>query len=145
MLRLFFYLYIMLNKIEHIGIAVSNLDEAITTYELLLDTPCYKRESVASEGVSTAFFKVGESKIELLEATNPDSPIAKYIAKRGIGVHHVAFDVTDIHAEIQRLVANEFVLINELPKEGADNKLIAFLHPKSTLGMLVELCQERKA
>jgi methylmalonyl-CoA/ethylmalonyl-CoA epimerase len=133
----------MLNKIEHIGIAVSNLEEAIRTYELLLGTTCYKKESVESEGVSTAFFKIGESKIELLEATNPNSAIAKYIDKRGTGVHHVAFEVTDIYAEIARLTAKEFVLINELPKEGADNKMIAFLHPKSTIGMLVELCQER--
>jgi len=132
-----------MNKIEHIGIAVSNIDDAIKTYEKLLNTECYKVEEVASEGVKTAFFKIGDSKIELLEATNPESPIAKFIQKRGTGMHHIAFDVTDISSEIDRLEKEGFQLIQRSPKEGADNKLIAFLHPKSTEGVLVELCQER--
>ncbi|HLV42046.1 MAG TPA: methylmalonyl-CoA epimerase [Brumimicrobium sp.] len=132
-----------MNKIEHIGIAVSNIDDAINTYEKLLNTECYKVEEVASEGVKTAFFKIGDSKIELLEATNPESPIAKFIQKRGTGMHHIAFDVTDISSEIDRLEKEGFQLIQRSPKEGADNKLIAFLHPKSTEGVLVELCQER--
>ncbi|MEX1191083.1 MAG: methylmalonyl-CoA epimerase [Brumimicrobium sp.] len=132
-----------MRKIEHIGIAVENIDEAIKTYEGLLNTKCYKIEDVASEHVKTAFFKIGDSKIELLEATNPDSPIAKYIAKRGVGMHHIAFDVEDIEEEIERLEKNDFTLIQSSPKNGADNKRIAFLHPKSTSGVLVELCQER--
>ena len=133
-----------MNKIEHIGIAVNNIEEAIKTYEVLLNTKCYKLEEVASEGVKTAFFKLGESKIELLEATNPESPIAKFIEKRGTGMHHIAFDVTDISKEIERLEKEGFQLIQKSPKDGADNKLIAFLHPKSTEGVLVELCQERR-
>lgn len=132
-----------MKKIEHIGIAVYNLEEAIVTYENLLKTKCYKIEEVKSEGVKTAFFMVGDSKIELLEATNPDSPIAKFIEKRGVGMHHIAFDVDDINAEINRLLKEGYNLIQHTPKEGADNKLIAFLHPKSTHGVLVELCQER--
>lgn len=132
-----------MNKIEHLGIAVKNLDEAIKNYEALLQSPCYKIEEVKSEGVRTAFFKVGESKIELLEATNPDSPIAKFIDKRGTGIHHIAFDVTDIEEEIARLQKDGYQLIQQSPKDGADNKLIAFLHPKSTNGVLVELCQEK--
>ncbi|WP_417266476.1 methylmalonyl-CoA epimerase [Brumimicrobium sp.] len=132
-----------MNKIEHIGIAIKNMDEAIKNYEILLGTKCYKVEEVASEGVKTAFFKVGESKIELLEATNPESPIAKFILKRGTGMHHIAFDVTDISKEIERLEKEGYQLIQRSPKNGADNKLIAFLHPKSTEGVLVELCQER--
>jgi methylmalonyl-CoA/ethylmalonyl-CoA epimerase len=132
-----------MNKIEHIGIAVNNIDEAIKTYEKLLNTKCYKVEDVASEGVKTAFFTVGEAKIELLEATNPESPIAKFIQKRGVGMHHIAFDVTNISKEIDRLETEGFQLIQRSPKNGADNKLIAFLHPKSTAGILVELCQER--
>ncbi|MEX2483812.1 MAG: methylmalonyl-CoA epimerase [Brumimicrobium sp.] len=132
-----------MRKIEHIGIAVENIDEAIKTYEGLLNTKCYKIEDVASEHVKTAFFKIGDSKIELLEATNPDGPIAKYIAKRGVGMHHIAFDVEDIEEEIERLEKNDFTLIQSSPKNGADNKRIAFLHPKSTSGVLVELCQER--
>lgn len=133
-----------MNKIEHLGIAVRDLDASIEIYEALLNTPCYKKEEVASEGVITAFFQTGESKIELLQATNPESPIAKFIEKKGQGIHHIAFDVTDIHSEIKRLQGLGFQLINETPKHGADNKLIAFLHPKSTDGILVELCQERK-
>ncbi|HZH86426.1 MAG TPA: methylmalonyl-CoA epimerase [Brumimicrobium sp.] len=132
-----------MNKIEHIGIAVNNIKEAIMVYEKLLNTKCYKIEEVASEGVKTAFFSVGDSKIELLEATNPDSPIAKFIQKRGTGMHHIAFDVNDISKEIDRLEKEGFQLIQRSPKNGADNKLIAFLHPKSTEGVLVELCQER--
>ncbi|PKR80192.1 methylmalonyl-CoA epimerase [Brumimicrobium salinarum] len=132
-----------MNKIEHIGIAVRNMDEAIQTYEKLLNSKCYKVEEVASEGVKTAFFKVGDSKIELLEATNPNSPIAKFIEKRGVGMHHIAYDVSDIEIEIKRLKDLGFALIQQSPKNGADNKLIAFLHPKSTEGTLVELCQER--
>lgn len=132
-----------MNKIEHIGITVKDMDSAIKIYEQLLNTKCYKIEEVASEGVKTAFFKIGESKIELLEATNPESPIAKFIEKRGVGMHHIAFDVTDIEAEIERLIAEGFQLIQKTPKNGADNKKIAFLHPKSTAGLLVELCQER--
>lgn len=132
----------MLNKIEHLGIAVANIEESSKVYETLLGTACYKIEEVVSEGVKTAFFQIGESKIELLEATHDESPIAKFIAKKGQGIHHIAFDVTDIYAEIERLKAEGFVLINETPKKGADNKIIAFLHPKSTDGILVELCQE---
>jgi methylmalonyl-CoA/ethylmalonyl-CoA epimerase len=132
-----------MRKIEHIGIAIENMDEAISTYEKLLNTKCYKVEEVKSENVKTAFFKIGDSKIELLEATDPESPIAKYIAKRGKGMHHIAFDVEDIEAEIDRLEELGFQLIQKSPKNGADNKLIAFLHPKSTEGTLVELCQER--
>lgn len=132
-----------MNKIEHIGIAVKDMESAIKIYEKLLSTECYKVEEVASEGVKTAFFKVGESKIELLEATNPESPIARFIEKRGVGMHHIAFDVTDIEKEIDRLLNDDFQLIQKTPKNGADNKKIAFLHPKSTAGLLVELCQER--
>lgn len=132
-----------MRKIEHLGVAVSNLDEAIPLYEKLLNTPCYKIEEVGSEFVKTAFFQVGESKIELVAATNPDSTIAKYIEKRGQGLHHIAFDVENIETEIERLENEGFQLIQRTPKNGADNKLIAFLHPKSTSGMLVELCQER--
>lgn len=132
-----------MRKIEHIGIAVENLDEAIKTYEALLNTDCYKVEEVVTENVRTAFFIIGESKIELLEATDPESPIAKYISKRGKGMHHIAFDVENIEDEIKRLEELGFKLIQKSPKDGADNKMIAFLHPKSTEGTLVELCQER--
>lgn len=134
----------MLRKIEHLGIAVKDLETSNTLFEKLLGTAPYKQEAVVSENVITSFFKTGESKVELLQATHPDSAIAKFIEKRGEGLHHVAFDVEDIHAEIARMKAEGFVFINETPKEGADNKLIAFLHPKSTNGMLVELCMERK-
>ena len=133
-----------MKKIEHLGIAVANLQESITMFEKLLNTTCYKTEEVVSEGVRTAFFQLGESKIELLEATNPDSPIAKFIAKQSGGIHHVAFEVEDIESEMKRLKALDFILIQESPKDGADNKRIAFLHPKSTNGVLVELCQEKK-
>lgn len=133
----------MMRKIEHLGIAVKNIEESAKIYETLLGTSCYKIEEVVSENVKTAFYQIGESKIELLEATNESSPIAKFIEKKGQGIHHIAFDVADIYAEIERLKAEGFQLINETPKNGADNKIIAFLHPKSTDGILVELCQER--
>ncbi len=133
----------MLRKIEHLGIAVESIEESLKIYEALLGTKCYKIESVESEAVRTAFLQVGESKIELLEATNPDSAIGKFLAKKGKGIHHIAFDVENIEAEIKRLTSEGFELIHSSPKAGADNKLIAFLHPKSTDGVLVELCQEK--
>jgi len=132
----------MIKKIEHLGIAVNSLDEAIPLYERLLQTNCYKKESVSSEGVNTAFFQIGEAKIELLEANNQNSPIAKFLSKRGEGFHHVAFDVDDIEEELARLQKLDFILLHLSPKEGADNKRIAFMHPKSTMGMLIELCQD---
>ena len=132
----------MIKKIEHLGIAVKNLDEAIPLYEKLLQTTCYKTESVSSEGVNTAFFQIGEAKIELLEASNQNSPIAKFLSKRGEGFHHVAFEVDDIEEELTRLQKLDFILLHLSPKEGADNKRIAFMHPKSTMGMLIELCQD---
>ena len=135
----------MFNKIEHLGIAVSDMQTAIKEFELLLGQKCYKTESVLSEGVKTAFIQVGESKIELLEATDPSSPIAKFLEKKGQGIHHVAFDVNDIEAEISRLIENGFKLIHKSAKAGADNKLIAFLHPKSTSGVLIEMCQEKSS
>jgi methylmalonyl-CoA/ethylmalonyl-CoA epimerase len=131
-----------MNKIEHIGIAVKSFETSIPLFEVLLNTPCYKTEEVASEGVKTAFFQNGPNKIELLEATNPDSPIAKFLEKKGEGIHHIAFDVADIVAEIARLKAEGFTVLNETPKKGADNKLVTFLHPKGTNGVLVELTQE---
>ena len=130
-------------RIDHIGIAVPDLEAAIRTYETLLQTPCYKRELVASENVETAFFQTGESKVELLGATSPESVIATYIQKKGPGLHHVAFEVDDLDAELKRLSESGFVLITPVPKLGADNKRIAFLHPKSSEGVLVELCQSR--
>jgi methylmalonyl-CoA/ethylmalonyl-CoA epimerase len=137
------YLYAM-NKIEHIGIAIRNLGEAIPLFEKLLNSPCYKTEEVASEKVRTAFFRQGENKIELLESTDPEGVIAKFIEKKGEGLHHIAFDVTDIRAEMKRLAEAGFQLLNAEPKQGADNKLVCFLHPKHTHGVLVELCQERE-
>ncbi len=131
-------------KIEHLGIAVKELANSIPLFEQLLNTPCYKTEGVESEGVNTAFFQTGDSKIELLEATNATSAIAKYIEKKGEGIHHIAFEVENIEAEMKRLSALGFEVLNERPKEGADNKLICFLHPKTTNGVLIELCQERK-
>jgi len=131
-----------MEKIEHIGIAVKNIQEANKVYEALLGTAPYKSEKVESEGVETSFFRIGESKIELLEATKPDSPIAKFIEKRGEGVHHIAFSVQNILSEMERLKKEGFILLNDTPKIGADNKLVAFLHPKSAGGVLVELCQE---
>lgn len=130
--------------IDHIGIAVKDLEEAISTYEKILNTKCTKREIVESEKVETAFFQTGESKVELLGATSPDSVIATYIKKRGEGMHHVAFEVNDIFAELERLKNEGFVVLNETPKDGADNKLVAFLHPKGNNGVLIELCQSKK-
>lgn len=131
-----------MNKIEHIGIAVKDIEASNQLFAKLFNKEHYKMEEVESEGVKTSFFQLGESKIELLEATRDDSPIAKFIAKKGEGVHHIAFDVTDIHAEVARLKAEGFIVLNETPKKGADNKLVVFLHPKSTNGTLIELCQE---
>lgn len=133
-----------MKKIEHLGIAVKNIDAANNIYESLLGVAPYKTEEVKSEGVLTSFFKCGESKIELLQATHADSPIAKYIDKRGEGIHHVAFSVDNITMEIARLKEQGFVVLNETPKKGADNKWVAFVHPKSSHGVLVELCEERK-
>jgi methylmalonyl-CoA/ethylmalonyl-CoA epimerase len=133
-----------MDKIEHIGIAVNNIEEANITYEKLLGAAPYKQEEVKSEGVKTSFFKTGESKIELLGATNENSPIAKFLKKKGEGIHHIAFAVEDIKKKIEELKTEGFVVLNETPKLGADNKLVAFLHPKSSHGVLVELCQEIK-
>ncbi|WP_248724526.1 methylmalonyl-CoA epimerase [Seonamhaeicola sp. ML3] len=133
-----------MNKIEHIGIAVKDLEESNGLFSKLFGQLHYKIETVESEGVKTSFFNVGTNKIELLEATKPDSPIAKFIEKKGEGIHHIAFDVDDIEAEIKRLKNEGFVVLNEIPKKGADNKLVTFLHPKSSNGVLIELCQEIK-
>ena len=129
-------------KLEHIGIAVKELTTSIPLFEQLLNTPCYKTEKVPTEGVSTAFFQTGDSKIELLEATKETSPIAKFIGKKGEGIHHIAFEVDNIEAEMKRLQALGFELLSDTPKPGADNKRVCFLHPKTTNGVLVELCQE---
>ncbi|HEY0245684.1 MAG TPA: methylmalonyl-CoA epimerase [Mucilaginibacter sp.] len=131
-----------MNKIEHIGIAVTDLKSAGSLYEKLLNTAIYKTEEVAGEGVVTAFLQSGPNKIELLEALNNDSPIAKFIAKKGAGIHHIAFEVDDIKAEMQRLKAEGFILLSDEPKLGADNKLVCFVHPKSAGGVLVELVQD---
>ncbi len=131
-----------LRKIEHIGIAVKDLAQSEILFGKLLGTASYKRETVESEGVTTSFFQTGENKIELLEATHADSVIAKFIEKKGEGIHHIAFDVADIYAEMQRLQQEGFTLLNETPKRGADNKWVCFLHPKTTNGVLIELCQE---
>jgi len=133
----------MINKIEHIGIAVKSIENSNELFKKLFGEPHYKIEDVESEGVKTSFFKVGNNKIELLEATNENSPIAKFIKKKGEGIHHIAFDVNDILHEIKRLKKEGFIVLNEEPKKGADNKLVTFLHPKSTNGVLIELCQER--
>ena len=133
-----------MRKIEHIGIAVKSLKESNLLFEKLFGQPPYKEEEVVSEGVKTSFFMNGPNKIELLEATNPESPIAKFLEKKGEGIHHIAFDVEDVLEEISRLKKEGFVVLNEIPKKGADNKLVAFLHPKGTNGVLVELCQEIK-
>lgn len=130
-------------KLEHIGIAVKDIEASNKLFETLFNKPHYKVEAVESEGVKTSFFQVGESKIELLEATNSDSAIAKFIEKKGEGIHHMAFEVDDIDAEIERLSGEGFQLIHQTPKDGADNKRIAFLHPKSTNGVLIELCQDK--
>jgi methylmalonyl-CoA/ethylmalonyl-CoA epimerase len=131
-----------MNKIEHVGIAVKNIQEANLVFEKILGVSAYKEELVATEQVNTSFFKVGENKIELLEATGPDSPIAKFLARKGEGIHHIAFDVDDILSEMERLKGEGFVLLNEVPKQGADNKLVCFVHPKDTSGVLIELCQQ---
>ena len=132
----------LMNKIEHIGIAVKSIEMSNELFKKLLGIEHYKMEEVVTEGVLTSFFQVGDSKIELLEATRADSPIAKFIEKKGEGIHHIAFDVVDIRAEMARLQAEGFTLLNAEPKRGADNKLVCFLHPKGTNGVLVELCQE---
>ena len=133
----------MFNKVEHIGIAIKNLDNSQELFKKLFGKDAYKVETVESEGVKTLFFQLGETKIELLEANNDNSPISKFIEKRGEGIHHIAFDVDDIEQEIDRLKKEGFQVLNETPKAGADNKIVAFLHPKSTNGVLVELCQEK--
>ena len=131
-------------KIEHIGIAVKDLNNSNELFKKLFGQAHYKTEEVQTEGVNTSFFQIGENKIELLVATKPDSPIAKFIEKKGEGIHHIAFDVADIRAEMKRLEGEGFVLLNQEPKLGADNKLVCFLHPKGTNGVLIELCQENK-
>ena len=133
-----------MKKIEHIGIAVRKLSVSIPLFEKLLDSPCYKTEAVESEQVNTAFFKKEENKIELIEAYAPGSIINKFIEKKGEGLHHIAFEVDDIEAEVKRLVNEGFTFVNEKPKEGADNKLVCFMHPKDTNGVLIELCMEKK-
>lgn len=131
-------------KVEHIGIAVSSFEKAVPLFSKLLNVNCYKMEEVASENVRTAFFQQGETKIELLESTTPDGVIQKFIEKKGEGIHHIAFEVADIYTEMERLQGEGFTLINPQPKVGADNKLVCFLHPKDTNGVLIELCQEKK-
>jgi methylmalonyl-CoA/ethylmalonyl-CoA epimerase len=131
-------------KVEHIGIAVNTLAESIPLFEKLLNTACYKTEEVSSEKVRTAFFKQGDTKIELLESTDSEGVIAKYITKKGVGIHHIAFEVADIEDEMKRLQQEGFTLSNTAPKEGADNKLVCFLHPQNTNGVLIELCMERR-
>ncbi len=132
-----------MKKIEHIGIAVKDISKSDGLFKKLFGVEAYKLEEVSSEGVKTSFFQVGPNKIELLEATSPESPVAKFIEKKGEGIHHIAFEVEDINAELERLKKEGFDLIHSTPKDGADNKLIAFLHPKSTGGVLIELCQEK--
>ncbi len=131
-----------MNKIEHIGIAVKDLEKSNEIFSSIFGEKHYKIEAVESEGVKTSFFKIGNNKIELLEATNKDSPIAKFLEKKGEGVHHIAFAVDDILIEVKRLKKEGFTILNEIPKKGADNKLVVFLHPKTTNGVLIELCQE---
>jgi methylmalonyl-CoA/ethylmalonyl-CoA epimerase len=133
----------MLRKIEHIGIAVKDLEASNQIFEDILGVAPYKQEKVDSEHVLTSFFQVGESKIELLQATSPDSAIAKYLEKNKEGIHHIAFDVEDIYAEIERLKAKGYTMIHDTPKDGADGKIIAFMHPKTSNGVLLELCQDR--
>lgn len=132
-------------KVEHIGIAVKNMTDSTDLFKKLLGSNHYKTEQVESEKVSTAFFKIGDNKIELLEASSPESPIAKFIEKKGEGIHHIAFEVDDIHTEMKRLRNEGFTLLSEEPKKGADNKLVCFLHPKGTNAVLIELCQEMKS
>ena len=134
----------MMNKIDHIGIAVKKLSASIPLFEKLLNTPCYKTEAIESEQVNTAFFEKGGTKIELIEAYAPGSVINSFIEKKGEGMHHIAFEVVDIETEVKRLVSEGFKLINEKPTEGADNKLVCFLHPKSTNGVLIELVMEKE-
>ncbi len=131
-----------MQKVEHIGIAVKELAISIPIFEKLLNTNCYKTEEVSSEKVNTAFFRMGETKVELVESTDSDGVIARFIEKKGEGLHHIAFDVADIYSEMERLRKEGFVLLNETPKKGADNKLVCFLHPKNTNGVLIELCME---
>jgi methylmalonyl-CoA/ethylmalonyl-CoA epimerase len=131
-------------RVEHIGIAVNSLSASIPLFEKLLNTACYKQEEVGSELVQTAFFQQGETKIELLEATGPESAIARFLDKKGEGMHHIAFEVADIYAEMERLKSEGFVLLQETPKKGADNKLICFLLPKNSNGFLIEICQDIK-
>lgn len=133
-----------MQKVEHIGIAVKDLSVSVPLFEKLLNSPCYKTEMVETEHVNTAFFKTGDSKIELLESTDAAGPIARFLDRKGEGVHHIAFEVEDIEAEIKRLKQEGFVPLNDIPKKGADNKLVCFLHPKSTNGVLIELCQQIK-
>ena len=133
-----------MQKIEHIGIAVDSFEKAIPLYETLLNSHCYKTEIVATEQVNTAFFKVGDTKIELLESIDNDGVIARFIEKKGEGIHHIAFEVADIKAEMVRLAAAGYVLLNQAPKMGADNKWVCFLHPKTTNGVLIEICQQRE-
>ena len=133
-----------MEKVDHIGIAVKNLSSSVSLFEKLLNTPCYKTEMVETEGVHTAFFRQGETKIELLESTDPEGVIARFIAKKGEGLHHIAFEVADIEKEMERLKKEGFVLLNDTPKAGADNKLVCFLHPKHSNGVLIELCMERR-
>ena len=128
-------------NVEHIGIAVKSLETSIPLFERLLNSPCYKTESVGSENVNTAFFLQAGSKIELLECSDPDGVISKFIAKKGEGMHHIAFEVPDIEAEMTRLKSEGFTLLNETPKKGADNKWVCFVHPKDSNGVLIELCQ----
>lgn len=130
-------------QVEHIGIAVKSLTDSIPLFEKLLNSQCYKTETVESEAVATAFFKQGETKIELLESTTEDGVIKKFVDKKGEGIHHIAFEVEDILQEMERLKAEGFILLSEQPKDGADNKLVCFLHPKSTNSVLIELCQEK--
>ena len=138
-----FYNYFTMHKIEHIGIAVKSLETSIPVFEKLLNTKCYKIEEVMREKVNTGFFQMGETKIELLESTDADGVIAKYIEKKGEGIHHIAFAVEDIEAEMQRMKDAGFTLLNEKPVPGADNKLVCFLHPKTTNGVLIELCMDK--
>jgi methylmalonyl-CoA/ethylmalonyl-CoA epimerase len=130
-------------KVEHIGIAVKSLAQSLPVFEKLLDSPCYKTESVDSENVNTAFFQKGETKIELLEPMKEEGAVSRFLDKKGEGIHHLAFEVEDIYAEMARLKEKGFTLLSEQPKPGADNKLVCFLHPRSTNGVLIELCQER--
>jgi len=131
-------------KVEHIGIAVKSLAVSVPLFEKLLENTCYKTESVESEKVNTAFFKTGDTKIELLESTDPDGIIARFIEKKGEGTHHIAFEVLDIEAEMSRLKNEGFILLNDTPKNGSDNKFVCFLHPRNTNGVLIELCMEKK-